>query len=627
MSSSKGKGKDKGKGKERASSPLRNELLLDADAPIPSIEPMAEGEAQPAALLENLPFFSNFGDLPAGGQRFVNVSDVRNRANFARGESADLSRDPFETRIIMNGVCLNDLWVTSTPDRPPFFDVEWNMDPREMMNLIMEYFPGVNMYPELRKPAGSTNLMGMHWVNLALDLYDAEGMLQRRHELRTKHVMALLMWQLLDFQDIVFLIKEPLHHDQTPSDRFRWRELTDDQRFIVLPIHLPGHWAVGIYDRMNQFSWLWNSAAPGQAGNPTNLNCVELISKYIRKALGEDEVTYIHSEVVGGTKQHDAVSCGWHVAEFVRNFFRENRGMGEWEVSDWAGSALIRTKPSPLSHAEASILSWMFAIRSELNGTGEAVRTPVSMPVVSLDRMREIKTKYGLLSQRQIIDQGLHDAAVTPIIHGQQKAPREITPSLTQGLGYRFRLADTQRGIDVRTARNHPSSSAVSNFFGPLAKAQEIIQLAKMARLSLNRDTSRTPIPIMNMDGSGLSPMPRGPQLPQNLSIGSRISQMSDQMQGVSVSRAGSEEGRSQRRDSDSSMGMYSHLNPMASRFVDTSRAKITIPMPAVQSGFQGWGPVIAQHQRKQQQKQAGPSSEEQARSRAQRAKEQKWRQ
>lgn len=625
--------KGKGKEKERSPSPLRHEVPQDPDAPIPSIEPTAQGQSDPAPAIAMLPFFDNFGDLIGGALRFPNIVDVRNRQNFAREASADFSKDPFETRIIMNGVCLNDVWQSTTPDRPPFFDVEWTKTTDELTAMMREYFPGVNLYPELRKPAGSMNLMGQHWAFLALDLYDTEGMLQRCEELRTRHVMALLTWQLLDFQDIVFLVKEPLHHDRTPGNRYRWRELTDDQRFIVLPIHMPNHWVVAIFDRMDNHCIMWNSTSPGIMENKGNQDAAAVVNKYLLAALG-DEVRDFDGTFAPGTSQIDGVSCGWHVAEFVRNFFRENRGKGSWLQRDWAKSSLIRTAPRGMEPATASIATWMFAIRSELNGTGEAIRTPVAVPVVGVDGMRAIKDRYGLLTQREVINQRLFDSQYAEIAAGQKKGPREMTPGMRIGLTTRFQLSDMQRGIDFRTSRSQPSPTPIATTYTPLNAAQEILKLAKKTRLSMHRDLSRSPLPIMDMDGTWsvpARPMQSGERtgLPRDDSRGSRVSQLSDQMQGMDIGSEGPARSRSGSQDSRHASPNIPirRENRWASHFVEVSESLVPVPMPTIRSDFRGWEDVISRHAAKKAAKATGPSTEEQNRQRDQRAKDRKWKQ
>lgn len=144
----------------------------------------------------------------------------------------------------------------------------------------------------------------------------------------------------------------------------------------------------------------------------------------------------------------------------------------------------------------------MFAIQSELNSTGEAIQTPMAVPVVGINGMRVIKERNRLLSQKEVIQQQLFDSQYAEIAASQKKGVREMTPSMRIGLTQRFQMSDMQRGIDFRTSRNQPSSAPIKRTYSPKDAPQEILQLAIKARLSMHRDLSRSPLPIMDMDGT-----------------------------------------------------------------------------------------------------------------------------
>lgn len=229
----------------------------------------------------------------------------------------------------------------------------------------------------------------------------------------------------------------------------------------VLPLHLPGHWMVAIYDTTRRIFCMKDSLFPGKPDDDQDKAARQLLRKYLRAAFS-NTISHMKGLHVGGTPQSDSVSCEWHVAEFVRMFFRENRGEEDWTETDWAGSLLIQSAPTRFPKQEAIVLSWMFAIRSELNGTRDHVRkgTPAS---VTLDEMQAIKNRHGLLPQMEVIKQNLCNLKVNEALNGRLNTVRTMTLNVEAGMADRFNLPDIQPSIDHRISRNTLSLSEVNS--------------------------------------------------------------------------------------------------------------------------------------------------------------------
>ena len=530
---------------------------FDPDAPIPSVEPVSVADqVDPTVRLSRLPFYDNFG-AQLSGVRFPNPVDVRNRHDFGREASADLSRDPFETRVLMNGLKIGQVWPMEHKDRPPYFDVGWTVSGEEARQMVADYFPGINMYPELRSPPGSQNLFGEHWAYLALNLADAEGLLARNEELRSDHVLALIRWQLLDFTDIVYVNHFVISHDQPAYPDFKWSRLTPEHRFIVMPVHTPEHFALGIYDRATDRLGSIDTHPNAIERNRNYRRIVTVCKSFIKEGCpGVKEPKAIRVPV---SPQTSVTNCGWQVANYVAFFFRENRGRNDWEFGDWKGSNLAKNAPMGLSPEETAVQIWMYAIRSELNGTGHGLRQPVNCPLIGLDEFRQVKTKHGLISQPELIKMGLHDAELYE--HPPDLPVRRLpTEMVMRGLVDRAGRVDLHRPIDHRVSRMRSEQ--------PLSSMLE--------RLSMGDKQS-----YVRAKSVGLQPTVTKKSL--------RFFQI-DGHWSVEPDNAEMSEKRKSRRN------LIEAHNAWAHRYVTARRAMVWVPMPTIQPEFRGWARVIQAH-------------------------------
>ncbi|KAH8761539.1 hypothetical protein F5883DRAFT_646998 [Diaporthe sp. PMI_573] len=504
---------------------------FDPDAPIPSVEPVSiTDRVDPTVRLSRLPFYDNFGAL-LSGVRFPNPVDVRNRHDFGREASADLSRDPFETRVLMNGLKIGQVWPMEHKDRPPYFDVGCTVSGEEARQMVADYFPGINMYPELRSPPGSQNLFGEHWAYLALSLADAEGLLARNEELRSDHILALIRWQLLDFTDI--------------------------HRFIVMPVHTPGHFALGIYDRATDRLGSIDTHPNAIERNRNYRRIVTICKSFIKEGCpGVKEPKAIR---VGVSPQTSVTNCGWQVANYVAFFFRENRGRDNWEFGDWKGSNLAKNPPMGLSPEETAVQIWMYAIRSELNGTGHGLRQPVNCPLIGLDEFRQVKAKHGLISQPELIKMELHDEEL--YAHPPDLPVRRLpTEMVMRGLVDRAGRVDLHRPIDHRVSRVRSEQPLTS----------------MLAKLSMGDKQSH-----IRAKTVGLQP------------IVTKMSLRFYQIDGhwnVEPDNAEIDEKLKPRYD------LIRAHNAWAHRYVTARSAMEWVPMPAIQPEFRGWTRVIQAH-------------------------------
>jgi len=526
---------------------------------MPSIEEvLIEDKAPLEVRLSKLPFYTNFADkFP--GVRFPNPVDARNRQDFERGESADLSKDPFETRVLMNGLQISKRWPMDYKARPPFFDSMRDGDIEKMMN---DYFPGINLYPQLRSPAGSDLFFGEHWGYLVLDLFDAEGLLALGEELRSDHVMALIRWQLLDFQDIVFIHPFPVNHDEEIHESFRWKKIRPDHQFIVIPVHVPQHWAVGIYHRATRRLGVVDTHPSKRARDWSAPRIRDICIKLLRRGLPDFELKGgIESIRVPVTPQQSSTNCGWQIAHYVSYFFRENRGSNNWEFTDWVGSNLCREIPIGLTKEEAMVQLWMFAIRSELNGTGMPVRGPINCPVIKFDAFRNLSKDDKLLSQEDLIGKDLHSPALLKA-HSKTSRDRLPTEAAVRSIAERFDRIDLRRPIDHRVSRGQsleipPTVALRSLSIDDTARTVRATSLE--APLGLHRDLSRNPPPLPQLDGAW--------------SLNTPDLKLSD------------------RRVKE----IQSH-NRDFHRWVDTSRATSWVPMPAIFKSHQSWRKVMTDY-------------------------------
>lgn len=585
----------------------------DPDAPIPSIEPVPpEDDNIPVARLAALPFISNFNDLPKP-LRFPNPVDVRNRQDFSRGFSADLSKDPFETRILNNGLQIGHVWPMEHKPRPPFFGDTGNKTVGWAEQMMADYFPGVNPYPQLRRPPGSSCLGRQHFAFLLMELYDAEGLMAQGQKLWSSHVMALLKWQLLDFQDIVFLHYSIIEYNVEPYDGFKWKKLTPDHQFIVLPVHLPDHWAVGIYHRATRRLGIVNTMAHKATRDSQYRILARVLTSYLKAGLpgdeGKDELILIKAKV---SPQESATNCGWQVANYVTVFFRENRGKNNWEFGDWKDSNLAVYKPSGASDEEAMLQVWMFAIRSELNGTGQPLREPVNTPVIGYARYKRLVERHGIMSQEEIIARKEHSAAYIKnrphIVKG--RVPVEMAIA---GLTERLNRVDLSRPIDHRASRSreHEGPSPKLNLkVGDLGPTREA---SVAGTLGLHQDLSKKPLLPTHADGNwSLEPdehrgeedltvpvedweLPEGPLLPQVMAA-----KMSEIGSGSPMALDQSPEsvGRAARKTNKRHEQILRH-NQYAHQWVGTRKAKAWVPMPAIATGHRNYAEVAEQAVRK----------------------------
>lgn len=564
-----GKGKSKGPSSDVSMQDLEEiiqgasefpppEYPLDPDAPLPSIEKGIGLDPKGAEVkLSSLPFYTNFGDHHPG-VRFPNPVDVRNRNTFERGESVALSQDPFETRVLMNGLRISESWGNFEVERPPFYDAD-QMPLEEMECILKTHFPGINLYPELRQPPGSTCLFGRHWGYLLLSLYDAEGLLAAEQRLRSDHVISLLQWQLLDLVDLVFLLDWPAEHDKHPTPDLKWRKLKGTHRFIVLPFHCPDHWAVAIYDRrLKKISVA--DTHPNLESRKSNFEAMKDVTlSYLKNGLSKEETDGPPPSAMqlNLTAQLSSTNCGWHVANFVAFFFRENRGRSDWIVKDWTTSNLARSTPPGRPLEESILCMWMFAIRSEMNGTGEQVRWPTNRPVVTLDKMRDLKKTEGrLVSQQELTQKEIRN--VPP----EKPLPnREPTEFMIKNISQRFGKIDLKRPIDHRMSRCQTLGFEVIKEFGGLSMVDTVEKVrAKSAALHADQVT----IPVF--DGAW--------SLPPNRDTGARGGSGTPAATGL-------------REDA-----IVMH-NEAAHKYVDTSRAYEWVPMPAILPGHVSWANTV----------------------------------
>jgi hypothetical protein len=560
---------------------------VNPDKPIPSVERDEDSDRKALYVrLSRLPFYDNFASNHRG-LRFPNPVDVRHRDTFERGVSADLSKDPFETRILMNGLRVSQVLPVTEKQNPPYFAPDANLKIEVLEKILNTTFPGVDLYPELRQPPGSNNFFGEHWGYLLLNLYDAEGLLAAGEEWRTDHVMAALRWQLLDFADIVYLHYQPLEHDMEVHTAWRFRKLTERQRFLVLPFHCPGHWAVVIFDKLRgKLGYI--DTHPNEKGNDSNYAKVTKTAlKLLKFALERKDMEGHEVIRVPVTRQKSATNCGWHVANYVTFFFRENRGVNDWEFSDWTKSNLLKTIPPGISHEEAAMRIWMFAIRSEINGTGQQIRWPFNCPCIQYEHYRTVKARYNdmlYISQQRCIKEKINTITQT-----EARFDRLPTPMITQSYVDRFGGIDLRRPIDHRTSRR---KSETVPHTGELLTLEDTV--AKVRALTVPFHIK----PVTTFGGDGTNSVP-----PEG----------SDQKgKGKAVERPADFDNRG---PSDG-WGSAELHNAWCNKWISTRSAKVWVPMPTIAESHTSWEAKIGQARREM----AGANAEEQAMARKNRA-------
>lgn len=87
--------------------------------------------------------------------------------------------------------------------RPLFFDIDTSMKQDNAIALFEHYFPRITFHPQLcdsKDCKSLSTIHRVHWVYTALALYDIEGLILRKEQLRDYQVMALVRWQLLDLR-------------------------------------------------------------------------------------------------------------------------------------------------------------------------------------------------------------------------------------------------------------------------------------------------------------------------------------------------------------------------------------------------------------------------------------------
>lgn len=269
--------------------------------------------------------------------------------------------------------------------RPAWYDTTSHR--HEVPSQMMRLFPGLKYRPTYRQG----QLFGEPVPIVLANLANLEGKITLHSWLADEDIFAGLQVVLQDFQQLVWL--SLLHGWSQGVDSAFFKRADKDverlkkARFHVWPVHLgQNHWALAIYDQKAHKVWWMDSLCDNATIAKREARRFAAGYGKFLAFYGAAPDTNKQPEVVAckAPQQSDGWSCGLHVLENARMFFRETSTAQGGYYKPWTDSLKMVSdqESDPAAFDEANLnrhllVSWISFCRMELGHQGgTALRLP-----------------------------------------------------------------------------------------------------------------------------------------------------------------------------------------------------------------------------------------------------------
>lgn len=299
--------------------------------------------------------------------------------------------------------------------RPAFF-VGPHTNPEDIVN---RYFPGVlELMEDFFTQHGEKGNKG-YIATYCLNLFNLEGQLANQEWLDDVGLTTGLRMMLFGLPEVYTtdVIFNSRQDKGDPTKTFASKRTCDKRWWVMAANRNNNHWMLLILDRDKSVNTLYVLDSLGDGDNATGLAREWLEwSKPARIAAETDGATATPAiQFVQQTPQYTNWSCGLHVIDFARVFFRECMGDGARVLSvvDWVDSAMVvscadwvrRRLGTGASPDDALALACRVYIRCLLGGScsSPGAWTPLrkpDKPAVSSRPLRDPQHPQHLTAQK-----------------------------------------------------------------------------------------------------------------------------------------------------------------------------------------------------------------------------------